>query len=211
MREEAYRQLRELIVAGTLQPGERLRDDELAAWLGVSRTPVREGLARLVDDGLVEMAANRFTRVTELRASDAADDYPIRAQLEALAAADAADHIGPAALAEMGEAADRFTWATWREDAAEALMAEALLHERLIGASPNRQLGAMLDRLSARLRRLEQHVWPAIAASWPADAHRRLISALEQHSPADAAAAVGAEWRSVEGLVAGALHDRGLE
>jgi len=48
---------------GTLQAGERLNDDELVQWLGVSRTPIREAIAKLVDYGLVEMEANRYTRV----------------------------------------------------------------------------------------------------------------------------------------------------
>ncbi|GGL87739.1 hypothetical protein GCM10009706_27950 [Curtobacterium citreum] len=48
---------------GTLQAGERLNDDELVSWLGVSRTPIREAIAKLVDYGLVEMEANRYTRV----------------------------------------------------------------------------------------------------------------------------------------------------
>jgi len=48
---------------GTLQAGERLNDDELVQWLGVSRTPIREAIAKLVDYGLVEMEANRYTRI----------------------------------------------------------------------------------------------------------------------------------------------------
>ncbi|WP_309146596.1 GntR family transcriptional regulator [Curtobacterium sp. MCBD17_021] len=51
---------------GTLVPGERLNDDQLTAWLGVSRTPVREAIARLVAEGFVEMAANRYTKVSSL-------------------------------------------------------------------------------------------------------------------------------------------------
>ncbi len=49
---------------GTLEPGERLNDDELIAWLGVSRTPIREALSQLARAGLIEMAPNRYTRVT---------------------------------------------------------------------------------------------------------------------------------------------------
>ncbi|KQR64583.1 hypothetical protein ASF89_08855 [Frigoribacterium sp. Leaf172] len=51
------------IVDGTLEPGERLNDDELCKWLGVSRTPVREAIAQLNTYGLVEIEANRYTRV----------------------------------------------------------------------------------------------------------------------------------------------------
>ncbi|MCU1528986.1 MAG: hypothetical protein JWP75_2749 [Frondihabitans sp.] len=54
------------ILDGTLQPGERLRDDELTAWLGTSRAPIREALGSLAEVGLVEMSPNRFTRVATI-------------------------------------------------------------------------------------------------------------------------------------------------
>lgn len=66
MSEEVYRRLREAIVTGELRPGERLRDDDLAAELGTSKSPIRHALARLTGEGLVEMQRNRFTRVAPL-------------------------------------------------------------------------------------------------------------------------------------------------
>ncbi|MBF4607303.1 GntR family transcriptional regulator [Curtobacterium sp. VKM Ac-1393] len=69
LRDVAYEQMRAAIESGTLEPGERLNDDELTTWLGVSRTPVREAIARLAADGLVDMAANRYTRVAEQSAA----------------------------------------------------------------------------------------------------------------------------------------------
>jgi DNA-binding GntR family transcriptional regulator len=66
LRDVVYEQMLEAIENGTLEAGERLNDDELTTWLGVSRTPVREAIARLESEGLVEMAANRYTRVTSL-------------------------------------------------------------------------------------------------------------------------------------------------
>lgn len=62
--DEVYARLGEAILDGQLAPGERLRDHELAERLGVSRTPVREALQRLERTGLVEVAPNRYTRVT---------------------------------------------------------------------------------------------------------------------------------------------------
>lgn len=53
------------IVDGTPEPGERLNDDQLVKWLGVSRTPVREAIAQLHGYGLVEIEANRYTGVAE--------------------------------------------------------------------------------------------------------------------------------------------------
>ena len=63
LRDTVRNRLREAILDGTLEPGERLHDDELVAWLQVSRTPIREALSDLVRAGLVEMAPNRWTRV----------------------------------------------------------------------------------------------------------------------------------------------------
>ncbi|MDF2921071.1 MAG: transcriptional regulator [Microbacterium sp.] len=64
--DEAYAALGEAIVDGRLRPGDRLRDVELAAYMGISRTPVREALQKLQRIGLVEVAANRYTRVAAL-------------------------------------------------------------------------------------------------------------------------------------------------
>jgi DNA-binding GntR family transcriptional regulator len=62
--DEVYRRLGEAIKSEVLAPGERIRDVEVAAWLGVSRTPVREALWRLQQIGLVETSPSRYTRVT---------------------------------------------------------------------------------------------------------------------------------------------------
>ncbi|MGN7969988.1 GntR family transcriptional regulator [Microbacterium sp. 22296] len=64
--DEAYRALGGAIVDGRLRPGDRLRDVELAQLMGISRTPVREALQKLERIGLVEIAANRYTRVSEV-------------------------------------------------------------------------------------------------------------------------------------------------
>lgn len=70
LRDVVYAKMIAAIEDGTLVPGERLNDDQLTAWLGVSRTPVREAIARLVAEGFVEMAANRYTKVSSLSASE---------------------------------------------------------------------------------------------------------------------------------------------
>ncbi|MBW1639344.1 GntR family transcriptional regulator [Microbacterium resistens] len=63
LRDTVLQRIREAILDGTLQPGERLHDDQIEAWLGVSRTPIRDALNELSRVGLVEMAPNRYTRV----------------------------------------------------------------------------------------------------------------------------------------------------
>ena len=76
-REDAYGKLRGWIIDGTLKPDEGLNDREIGAALGVSRTPVREALRRLEDEGLVVTASNRWTRVAALDLTQAVESYPI--------------------------------------------------------------------------------------------------------------------------------------
>src|SRR4026209_2732080 len=77
--DQAYTVLRAAIIDGTLAPGERLRDAELALRLGLTRPPRREAPARLQEDGLVESEPNRYTRVAPLDRRDARDAYPTAA------------------------------------------------------------------------------------------------------------------------------------
>jgi DNA-binding GntR family transcriptional regulator len=63
LRDIVHDKIRDAIMDGTFTPGERLNDDELIEWLGVSRTPIRDALNELTRVGLVDMSANRYTRV----------------------------------------------------------------------------------------------------------------------------------------------------
>ncbi|MGK9149127.1 GntR family transcriptional regulator [Plantibacter flavus] len=65
LRDVVFDQLLTAIQDGTLEPGERLNDEELEKWLGVSRTPIREAISKLADIGLVETAPQRYTRVAK--------------------------------------------------------------------------------------------------------------------------------------------------
>ncbi|MFJ3386036.1 MULTISPECIES: GntR family transcriptional regulator [unclassified Curtobacterium] len=75
LRDSVQHRIRSAIMDGTVLPGERLQDDALIAWFGVSRTPIREALAALAQAGLVEMAANRYTRVASPTAAGRRDAF----------------------------------------------------------------------------------------------------------------------------------------
>jgi DNA-binding GntR family transcriptional regulator len=122
LREVVYAKMLNAIQDGTLEPGERLNDDQLTAWLGVSRTPVREAIARLELEGLVEMAANRYTRVAGL--SGAAHDEAA-ALLNAL-------HSAAIANADAAPATARRAAAKAGRNAADALAAHDLAAYRTV-------------------------------------------------------------------------------
>jgi DNA-binding GntR family transcriptional regulator len=84
--DRVYSALREQILAGDLEPESRLHQEGISAELGVSRTPVREALARLAADGLVELLPQRGARVAAIRTHDMEAAYVARLGFEPLAA-----------------------------------------------------------------------------------------------------------------------------
>ena len=89
---DAYKQLKQDILRGQLKPGERLREEQIAARLELSRTPVREAIRRLEAEGLLVYLANRGVTVRTYSFEDVRDAYNLRAQIEGYAAALAAQH-----------------------------------------------------------------------------------------------------------------------
>src|SRR6478609_3156254 len=85
LRDDVYRRLRDAIVDGTFAPGEQLKDGELAAWLGVSRTPVREALLRLGASGLVVAQPGRSTVVSLIDDRKVRDARDVVASMHQLA------------------------------------------------------------------------------------------------------------------------------
>src|SRR3954471_21093881 len=108
LRERAFEALRAAIVDGTLEPGDRLVDAELCAWLGVSRTPVREALAHLEKTGLVQIKPGSRTVVAPLDARAATEAQAVAASMHELAARAAVPMLTDAHLAAMEAANEAF-------------------------------------------------------------------------------------------------------
>ncbi|ERK66548.1 GntR family transcriptional regulator [Leifsonia aquatica] len=81
LRNDVFELLLERIMDGSLEPGSRLKDAELTAWMRVSRTPVREALGKLGSIGLVQTSPNRYTIVAPLEGAEAADAIQVLRQL----------------------------------------------------------------------------------------------------------------------------------
>src|SRR5699024_618422 len=85
MKDEAYHKIRSWIISGNLKSGTRLRDQELSEMLGISRTPIREALLMLENEGFVETKANRWTIVSSIDLDKAKENYILVWNLECLA------------------------------------------------------------------------------------------------------------------------------
>lgn len=205
LKDTAYRTLCDAIVAGTLAPGEQLRDDELCAWLGLSRTPVRGALARLEEEGLIETAPQRYTRVTPLSRDDARALFPIAAALHALAAEIAVPRMEAEDHARLRAANDAHATALARRDAAEAYRSDDAFHGVLLAAADNPEIERTLDRLVPRVRRLELLRQGALPGRRALAQHEAIIHRCRIGDAHGAASATRENW-----LELGALIERTL-
>ncbi len=99
--EEAYRHLKTRIMSAALPPGATVNEQAIAATLGISRTPVREAIRKLEQEGLVMRYPNRGALVTQLSMKDVLDIWQIREILEPAACRLAAGRVDPAALVDL--------------------------------------------------------------------------------------------------------------
>jgi DNA-binding GntR family transcriptional regulator len=142
----AYQHVRRAIITGELRSGDKLQEEKLAERIGVSRTPVREALNRLNNEGLVVLERYRKGYVASFTEQDVMERFRLRALLESHAAARAAKRITPADIARLEEIEDRMEEAFEREgwhqhldafdrlnDEFHRVIAEAAESPRLVG------------------------------------------------------------------------------
>jgi len=206
LRDDAYAALRDAILDGTLEPGERLREVELCAWLGLSRTPIRAALAQLEEDGLVETAPQRFTRVAPLDRVEARDAFELVATVQSLATRLAVPSLTADDFATMREANERFAAALTAGDVDGAIHADDDFHDVFVRASGNGEIPRVLARLVPRLRRLERLQFGSLAGRRSVKQHEGIVASAARGDAEGAAAAVLENWRSL-----GVLIDRSLQ
>ncbi|MDQ2652640.1 MAG: GntR family transcriptional regulator [Chloroflexota bacterium] len=194
LREQVYATLLDAIVSGALPPDSRLRDGDLAAELHVSRTPVREALQRLEDEGLVQTAPGSQTRVTPLRESDAREAVPVVAALHALAARHAVLALTADDFACLHEANSAFAMALDQGDAPGALEADDVFHAVFVARSGNGELRRSLRRLLPRVRRLELARFRALAGRDSVAQHDAIITAAVSGEPRRTGELVEENW-----------------
>lgn len=197
LRDYAYRQLRDAIVSGELAPGERLRDPELEEWLGVSRTPIREAIARLEAAGLVQTRRAKQTVVAPLDARTALAAQRIAAGLHELAVRDAVPQLTEADLAAMRDANTAFAHALAANDVDAALTADDDFHDVAVRASANPLLPGLLEQVTPLLRRLERARFASLAGRGSVADHDRIIELCAAGRADEAGAAAHENWSTL--------------
>ena len=146
--------LREAILDGALTPTTWLREDEIAGAFQVSRTPVREALRRLADEGLVIKTAHHGTSVAPLSLEDVLALYVVRENLEGLAARLAAVRCPPGLVEALDEVGARMKEAVADDDTTALYRLNIDWHRALREATGNSYLGRFLGQVEHAVRRL---------------------------------------------------------
>lgn len=197
LRDDVYRHLRDAIVGGTFAPGEQLRDLELAAWLGVSRTPVREALLRLAQGGLVVAQPGRSTIVSPLDTREVRDARDVVAAMHEVAARESVPALTPADVEEMRAANARFADAVAAGDVEAALRADDDLHGVLVRIAANRALDTVLEQFTPLIRRAERLRFGSLDGQGSVAQHDALIRHCAAGDAEAAAACAYDTWHSL--------------
>ncbi|MGA5897611.1 GntR family transcriptional regulator [Streptomyces venetus] len=180
VRERVTAELRQQIIAGSLLPGDRLVERELAERFGVSRVPVREAIRALVAEGFVHFETPRRTVVRRLTPTDVKELFELREALEVYAAGLAASRATPEDLAEVQELIGRAAAATEAGDAELITDLNSRLHDRIMAMACNSLLTEALEPVAGRLRWMTRRneEWPQLLVE-----HRELYEAIASGDP----------------------------
>lgn len=187
--DRVYYQLRDNIGSHQIRPGERLQEVSLAAQLGVSRTPVREALARLESEGMIVVEGRGFV-VPELTDADIEEIYQLRFLLEPAAASIAVAEVSsPTDLASMSLAVDDSVAAEKSGDFRAFLEANSRFHNAWRALVPNRRMSKLLDQYVGHVRFLRVLTLGDAGARKAALTGMKAIHAAFRKRDADGAAA----------------------
>jgi DNA-binding GntR family transcriptional regulator len=197
LRDDVYERLRDAIVDGTLAPDEQLRDVELAAWLGVSRTPIREALLDLARSGLVRTVPGRSTVVAPLEEATVRDAQAVVAAMHALAVRTAVPRMNAGDIARMRQANDEFALAQAEGRTDAALEADHRFHAVALDVAANEAITAVIAQYEPVLLRAERLRFASHEGAASVARHAQLIDRCTA-GDADGAAAVAEQtWRSL--------------
>lgn len=201
-KESAYYQLEQWIIDGTLQPGEKLTDIELAQALNFSRTPIREALQLLEVVGFVRMFPGKATTVTQIQKEDIKHLLPPLAVLQALAAELAVPNINEGQIGRLEDANRRFAGAIKQKDSFNALKIDEEFHQIIIEAAQNPYISTMLSRLQSHVRRQFFHFALELSDASRIE-HDQIIQAFKEKDAERLSLLTRNNWiRSIEELTA---------
>lgn len=182
LRDVVFQTLREAILKGDLKPGERLMELQLASKLGVSRTPIREAIRMLEQEGLAVTIPRKGAEVAKMTLKDMEDVLEIREALDELAVNLACTRITAGQLARLRRIKEDFAENTKSGDIKQIAEADVSFHDIIYEATNNPKLVNLLNNLREQIYRYrveylkDSRNYPILIAE-----HEAIVEALEAH------------------------------
>jgi DNA-binding GntR family transcriptional regulator len=205
----AYSSIRDAIAGGRYGSGQRMREAEIATWLGISRTPVRDALRRLEAESLLVAAPRRGLVVAELDEHQLANLFAVRKALASLAARLAAEHATAMEIATMRDVIEH-EGATPPKEFRSILRMNNLFHQLVYRAARNAYLNQVLGSLEASLALIPGRTYlgsnrPELAVRQ----HRGLVDAIAARDPDLAEKRARAHMEASEQILHSLVSTRG--
>lgn len=179
LRDVVFESLRKAIVEGSLKPGQRLMEVQLAEQLGVSRTPVREAIRKLELEGFVIMLPRKGAYVADMSVKDIIDVLEVRSALEGLAANLAAERMDNKEKERLKEAAKSLNESMEHGDLDEILRKDVEFHQCIFEAAGNKKLTQVINSLWEQVYRFRAgYMSDHSAMKGIREEHAHLINAI---------------------------------
>ncbi|MBO8155747.1 MAG: GntR family transcriptional regulator [Bacillaceae bacterium] len=195
-KERAFNQLQKWIIDGTLEPGEKLFDKELAEALGISRTPIREALQLLEYQGFIEMFPGKETKVKDIQKEDVLKIYPPLASLQSLSAEITAKIITKEEIEKLIEINNLYREAIESNQPFKAMEYDEDFHNVIIENANNQYIMDFTSTLQLHIRRFK-YVFLKERITLKKDSvveHEKIIDAFYKRDTGIAAAIMKKNW-----------------
>ncbi len=205
-----YNQIKDLILCNEIMPGQKLHHQQLSERLGVSRTPIREALTRLVQEGYASFLPNRGFTCKEIRMQEAEELYDLREALEAFAVEKAIENLTDNTLDQLKNKMRSYGRDVENRFTRERLVYDQDVHLAIAQMSGNETLQNMLSHVFERivLKRRTDGLYDAARGTMAHQEHLNLLAAMERRDAAQAVAIVRNHIRAGKKNVIADLKER---
>lgn len=187
LRDVVFNTLRQAILRGEMEPGERLMEIQLSQKLGVSRTPIREAIRKLELEGLVIMIPRKGAEVAHITEKDMRDVLEVRSTLEELAVTLACKSVTPDKIEALKAANKVFESAIISKDVVNIVDADVSFHDIIYAMTDNQRLIQIINNLREQMYRYRlEYVKDARTHSILISEHNDIIQKLQDKNVEDA-------------------------
>ncbi len=191
LRDVVFNTLRQAILKGELEPGERLMEIQLADRLGVSRTPIREAIRKLELEGLVLMIPRKGAEVARISEKSLRDVLEVRRSLEELAIELACQRMDEQELEDLEQAQEAFRKAIEKGDAMEIAETDEHYHDIIYNGTGNSRLVQILNNLREQMYRYRlEYIKDAAKRQILIVEHDHILKAVKERHVSEAKAAI---------------------